>query len=314
MAFVTYPLDDIDYSAEDAELFHCTRTSGIYAGDDFTFSVTGADNIITIGAGIGWIRNAKFKGKVIAMKEDTQIDMGLPDAAYPRIDVLVIQFSANGNATDLVIKNGAPSSNPAIPAITQTEAVYELYICAVRREVGATAITAKDITDLRLDPKYCGLMANAITKIDTNSINAQIAALISQLQEEIAKVKAGTAYVMKSGDTMTGPLNLPAPTENAHATNKQYVDGKKFSASFTIGTGWVGDSAPYTQTVAVAGILETDYPSLWLITSADKDTRIKQREALAMITDGDTADGYITFICDEDKPGVELPVYIEVSR
>ena len=31
-------------------------------------------------------------------------------------------------------------------------------------------------------------------------------------------------YVKKSGDTMTGALNLPAPTENANAANKKYVD------------------------------------------------------------------------------------------
>ena len=31
-------------------------------------------------------------------------------------------------------------------------------------------------------------------------------------------------YVKKAGDTMTGALNLPAPTENANAANKKYVD------------------------------------------------------------------------------------------
>src|SRR5699024_5380917 len=33
-------------------------------------------------------------------------------------------------------------------------------------------------------------------------------------------------YVKKAGDTMTGALNLPAPTENANAANKKYVDDK----------------------------------------------------------------------------------------
>ena len=43
---ITYPLNNIDYTAEDAELFHCTRTSGIWATNDFPISVTGRDNNI----------------------------------------------------------------------------------------------------------------------------------------------------------------------------------------------------------------------------------------------------------------------------
>jgi hypothetical protein len=31
-------------------------------------------------------------------------------------------------------------------------------------------------------------------------------------------------YVRKAGDTMTGPLSLPAPTAPLHAANKEYVD------------------------------------------------------------------------------------------
>lgn len=231
MGFITYPLDNILFSAEDVELFNCPRTSGIYAEEDFVFSVTGADNTVTIGPGVGWIRNARFKGKVIAIKEESQIDVGLPDASYPRYDVIAIQFSANGNGTQLVVKSGTPASSPALPAITQTEAVYELYLCAILREVGATSVTAKDITDLRLNPAYCGLMADAITKIDTTAINAQIVALIEELRSQIAAVKSNSAYLLKSGDTLEGPMNanghsitgLPTPTGNSQAVPLRLV-------------------------------------------------------------------------------------------
>lgn len=194
MEFITYPLDDRDFSAEDAELFHCTRSSGIFAEDDFSVSVTGTDNVINLGTGIGWIRNGKYKGKAIAMKESAQVDMGIPDAAYPRYDVLAIRFSANSNSTTVVVKNGKPESSPAIPAIVQTEAVFELYICAVRREVGATSITAKDVTDLRLNPSYCGLMADSVTRVDTEAINAQIMALIAKLRTKLQETENDTYY------------------------------------------------------------------------------------------------------------------------
>ena len=49
----------------------------------------------------------------------------------------------------------------------------------------------------------------------------------NDIRQEIANLTNGTTempYVKKSGDTMTGALNLPAPTENANAANKKYVD------------------------------------------------------------------------------------------
>ncbi len=312
MAITTYPLDDILYSAEDAELFNCPRTSGIYAREDFAFTVTGADNIITIGAGIGWIRNARFKGKAIALKEDNQIDLGIPDASYPRYDVVAIQFTANSNATELVVKNGTPSSSPALPAITQTEAVYELYLCSIRREVGATSVTAKDVTDLRLNPVYCGLMADAITQIDTAAINAQFASLVEQLRSEIAAVKAGTAYVMKSGDTMTGNLVVPSPTASGHAVNKGYVDTKTVTGILTV-AGWVGSSAPYTQTIAVAGLTDAKTAHIFPEYYGTLDEKLAMKEACGCVSYADSNGTALTFVCLEEKPAATISIRVEVG-
>lgn len=235
MALKTYPLDNVDYSAEDAELFHCTRTSGIYAGDDFDYSVTGADNTITIGPGIAWIRNSRFSGKVAALTAAMALDAGLPDAVYPRIDAVAIQFDANKNSTEVVLKRGTAASAPIPPVVSQSEALYELHLYHVRRKPGAAAISVSDITDLRLDPNYCGLMADSVTRVDTAAISAQVTALIEELRAEIGNVKDGSAYLMRSGGNMTGAINmngqpingLNAPTANDEAVNKGYVDANK---------------------------------------------------------------------------------------
>nr|DAG75024.1 MAG TPA: hypothetical protein [Caudoviricetes sp.] len=34
MAIITYPLNNIEYTAADAEIYNCTRTSGVYANTD----------------------------------------------------------------------------------------------------------------------------------------------------------------------------------------------------------------------------------------------------------------------------------------
>lgn len=188
MPMVTYPLNNIEYSAEDAELFHVTRTSGIYANNSFDYSVTGSDNTIVIGTGIGWIKNSEFSGKVIAQKESVSLDMGLADSAYPRIDAIVIQFDANKNETNIVIKKGTAGSNPVAPSVVRTESIYELHLYHVRREAGSLSISSSNITDLRLNDSYCGLMTDSVTKtVDTTLSLSGVAADAATVGRELGK-------------------------------------------------------------------------------------------------------------------------------
>ena len=306
MTLVTYPLDNTDYSMEDAALFHCTRTTGIYADEDFAFSISGADNTITLGVGIAWMRMSRFKGVVAALKTETTVNLGLPDPIYPRIDHVVIQYDANKNVTEVVVKNGTAASNPQPPARSTSEALYELHLIEVRREPGATAITAKDATDLRLNENYCGIMAESVTKVDTAAINAQITELITALRNEIAAVKKETAYVMKSGDTMTGDLNM-----GGHA-----IIGAELTQivqATLMNDGW-SSAAPYTQTIAVAGVTtgKTVYITPAYSEVADKD--IAMREGCAAVSYAKPGEGTVTFVCLEDKPETDITVQVEVKR
>lgn len=197
MAIITYPLDNTDYLGDDAALFHCTRTTGIYAGDDFSFSVNGADNIVTVQPGIAWMRINRFKGLVAAMKVETDVDMGIPDPVYPRIDRVVLQYDANKNDTEIVVKSGSPSSNPKPPVRSATEALYEIHLLEIRREPGAVAITEKDVKDLRLDKSCCGLMADSVTEVDTEAINNQFQNLLQVIEQELSDIEAGSATELK---------------------------------------------------------------------------------------------------------------------
>ena len=215
MAFITYPLNNIDYTAEDAELFHCTRTSGIWAQNSFPISVTGADNNVTVGKGLAWINNEEFSGKVTALKSVEVLDMGVADGTYPRIDVVAIQFNANNNATGLVVKKGTPASTPICPAIVRTNAVYELYLASIYRPAGATAITFENITDLRMDKAVCGLMADSVTEIDTSFIEQQINALIQELEAEIDAIRNTTGLMFEAEWTENGVVTIQKGGTNA---------------------------------------------------------------------------------------------------
>lgn len=241
MAIITYPLDNVDYLGDDAALFHCTRTTGIYAGDDFSFSVNGADNIVTVQPGLAWMRINRFKGLVAAMKLETNVDMGLPDPVYPRIDRVVLQYDANKNDTEIVVKSGSPSSNPRPPMRSMTEALYEIHLLEVRRDPGAVAITAKDVTDLRLDKSCCGLMAESITEVDTEAINNQFQDLLQTIEQELSDIEAGSAVELKK--LKFENVRVPVSAFVADTTYQDY---------------------PYRAAVALTGVIASMTPEVML--------------------------------------------------
>ena len=94
---------------------------------------------------------------------------------------------------------------------------------------------------------------------------------------------------------------------------RAYVDGKRFTVSATITTGWTGDSAPYYNTVEVPGILAVDTPHITPV-HTNTDTVMAEKEAWGMVTYAVSGDGSIMFVCYEDKPATAIPIQIEVMR
>lgn len=135
--------------------------------------------------------------------------------------------------------------------------------------------------------------------------------------------KTANDALPKAGGDMTGNINmgdkkvtgLGEPTDGKDAVNKKYVDDKR--TLFTVilpANGWIGDSAPFKQTIAVEGIQSEDRPHYGLVYSDDTETALAEKEAWALVDDLDTADGSVTFTCFEDKPEVSVTVQMEVHR
>ena len=127
----------------------------------------------------------------------------------------------------------------------------------------------------------------------------------------------------KTGGTMTGPIamggnkvtGLGEPEDAGDGATKGYVDGKHFLATVSLpAAGWAGDAAPYTQTVAVDGILETDTPHFGALYSGTAEEKTAQKEGFALVDDLDTGLNSVMFTCLEEKPEVDLTVQLEVNR
>jgi lysophospholipase L1-like esterase len=198
MALKAYPLNDTDYTAEDAQLYTATRTSGVYADNHFNISVTGADNNVTIKSGLGWMKLSTFQGIAVANTEDVTINAGVSDPSLPRIDAVVYAYDANANAPEIIIKRGKTSSNPTAPSVVRDDFRHELHLYHILRRPGATTITARDIIDLRMDSDYCGMMADSVTKIDMTAIKAMVDSVLSELKEKAELVDSDPLFVLNN--------------------------------------------------------------------------------------------------------------------
>ena len=265
-------------------LYHLLRKESVGKGVKVEFH---EDNTISIDVGMAWMHLSRFNGAAVALKSKTFVDMGLPNATYPRIDALVLQFDANKNGAELVSKQGTASSNPQPPAVSRTEALYELHLLHVLRSPGAPSITAADVTDLRLNEKYCGLMADSVTRVDTVAIDAQVTALIQKLREDLQAVQDQTYYA-----------------------SKDYV--KTQSQNMTLrSSAWSG-SGPYVQTITISDLTDDRKPMVYLNTPEDSSQEAALLEESAKIASCRRSGNQLTFRCLEEAPAVDIPVVVEV--
>lgn len=273
MAIITYPLNDVDYTAEDAETYLCTRTSGVYAAESFPATVTEARKI-TIGPGMAWINNGTFKGKSVVSTENVSVAIPIADGALPRIDRIVLRFTKSTNESTFEVKTGTPASNPVAPTLTRSELLYELGLYTVSVPAGSLTVSAADVTNTMLDESVCGLMRDGVTGLPTGTLQKQYEALIKSMADEIAAIKAGSATMLKD---VYDPAGL-----GTSATVQVYSCAKTGNTFALTGSGAVGRfKAPATfasgDTFSINGKAVPAYVGA---NAVDADTIVKDRWVL----------------------------------
>lgn len=138
---------------------------------------------------------------------------------------------------------------------------------------------------------------------------------ISKAQDTADSAQEAAEKAQESADAAQETADeAKTAAENALTDAKTYTDSKHFKKTATISTTWTGNAAPYTQEVAVEGVLATDYPHVWPVYSDTLATALLEQEAWLMIGKGVPGEGKITFTCLEEKPAVAIPIQIEVNR
>ena len=207
-----YPLDGTqNYVASQAGAWHGTRTSGVWAGDEnLKPSVTGARQI-SISDGLAWFTTDKYWGKVYCNTANVNFTLPTADGVLDKICRFVVRWNKTLNQAKLMMLEGELSSQPAAPARSTTDELYDLVIADYLVQHGETEASTARLTDQRLNEELCGLMRDGVTRLPTDAFQAQAEALIGQLEEELAAAQGGTAYELKRlqfTDTVVQPLSF----------------------------------------------------------------------------------------------------------
>ena len=269
---ITYPLNGITYTAEDAESYLCTRTSGVFSSDNhFAISITDSREV-TISPGLAWINNGDYTGKSVLNTESVSLAVPVADGALDRIDRIVLRFDKAQNRSDLLLLSGFPASSPIAPAISRTELVYDLALYDIKVPAASVNIEIGNITNNLLDETLCGLMRDGVTGIPTAQLQQQVAelmdvlqaqadAMIEELRDEIAAVKDGSAWLLKSGDVVTGAIGFADETVAAQTRANLGLANVAASGSYNdlSDKPTIDSSVMATGTNAVSGKAVADY-------------------------------------------------------
>ena len=182
---VTYPLNGIDYNAEDAQLYTCTRTSGVYSAENEFLVVSVSGRTVEIGDGRAWISPSKFLGMATAIKGQESVSVPTADGLLPRKDLIVYRWDKAKNKCYLYVISGSPSTNPELPAISRTEEIYDLGLYEVLVPPSSVEVDPGNITSVMMDESLCGLMRDGVTGMPTGQVQQQAIEKINSIDLQL---------------------------------------------------------------------------------------------------------------------------------
>lgn len=94
------------------------------------------------------------------------------------------------------------------------------------------------------------------------SINGKVVDIPGGSTDYMTVEKGDERYCQKTGGTITGPLNVPTPTEDSQVANKQYVDehGKEvYSTEETVIGTWIDGKPIYRKIYNIESIKSNEW-------------------------------------------------------
>lgn len=222
-------------------------TTGVFNGD---LQVTPSSGMV-VSVGTGY---ANCEGKVRFFDTSTTVTLSPASGTYPRIDTIVVRRDDTNRQITIEYVTGTYNGNtPSATAPTRAGGIYEIVLAEIYVDVGATSITAADITDTRSDTTVCGWVTGTVDSVDVDQLTAQATAQFNAwfttMQNQLSQDAAGnlqnqiTAITAKMNPTVSAFTMAAADW----SSNEYSFEATYPAASYRIQIELNGETVTETQ-------------------------------------------------------------------
>ena len=150
------------YSATDfAAYFGKLVSNGIFYASGTNLQVTpGSGMALSVAAGSAWINGYSYENT-----DSLTLNLATASGVNPRIDRVVVRFSAVERRIYLAVLTGTPAETPTAPALIRSNDTFELGLTDILVPKGSVTISAINLTDTRLSTALCGLVNSLVTAV-----------------------------------------------------------------------------------------------------------------------------------------------------
>lgn len=217
---------DMNYVAEQfAQYFALFVGNGVFVDDVNNLQASAVENM-----NVKFNKGAAFwDGYWYINTEDLVKVVDLNLSASARIDSFVVRFDIAGRKNSIEYKKGDTT-------VQRADGVYELQLCTVRVDAGASSITDSNITDTRPNESVCGFVKGLLEVVQTDGLFKQFSDMFNTWFDNIRGVL--------DGDTAGNIVGMIGSLNNLQTTNKgnivaavnevdsNFKNAKKFRVSY----------------------------------------------------------------------------------
>lgn len=295
-------------------------SNGIYPNPSTQCQVL-ANNDMTVTLKPG---NAYINGYKYINDSDKSLTIETADGVLKRIDRIVLRHTTLNREIKSYVKKGTFASNPVAPSLQRDADMWELGVADIYITNGAVSISQSNITDLRLNNTYCGIVHGVIDQVSTTTLFNQYSSWFEETkqegEEQFNTWLANLQYIL-SGDVAGNLLNMINDNTADIAVHTIEIGNniadiasldtrlelqERVLTTTIPTTGWSG-TAPYSVAVTVNGLTDSR-PDINPIYSATLATALLEQTAWNTISKIDCTTNTMTVYCLEEIPTTAINI------
>lgn len=197
---------DRTYNAEDfASYFSKFISNGVFVNPTDGLKVSAQSGLkVTVKAGSAYIDGCYYE-----LTENKILTIPVNSSSYVQEDSIVVRLDKANRKMSIELKQNDVS-------VSRTSTVNELQLATVRKPIGASSLSASDVTDMRPYNDVCGFVTGVVQQISTSDLFSQFTSIFNEwfdgikgrlsedvatsLQSQVDSINAKTSTVLFTMD------------------------------------------------------------------------------------------------------------------